>query len=143
MLSSQEKRDAELVADERRARLEAFAAPAVDEKIAVSPTGEQPDEPVAHWVHERDSLRNLHGEIDSSVSSLADTVASLQAKLAVASVEQNQTRRSFEDTKQQEMTMVVIFAPASHFAFICISCGHKLKYPMYVHRTRGGLRLMS
>ena len=114
MISRQEERDAERVADERRARLEAFAAAAVDEeaeaaeKIAASPTGEQPDEPVAHWVHERHSLRHLHGEIDSSVSALADTVASLQAKLAMASVEQNQTRRTCEETKQQETTMAVI-----------------------------------
>lgn len=113
--SSQEERDAQRAADDRRARLEAFAAAAADEeaeaveKMAASPAGEKPDEPLVHWVHERGSLRNLHGDIDSSVSSLAATVASLQAKLAAASVEQNQTRRTFEETKQQETIMAVTF----------------------------------
>ena len=111
-----EDRGAQCKADERRARLEAFAAAAADEetvaaeKMAASPAGEQPNEPHVHWIHERGSLQNLHGNIDSSVSSLAATVASLQAKLAAASVEQKQTRRTFEETNLQEKIMAVTFA---------------------------------
>ena len=107
-----ESQAAQKAADERRARLEAFAAAAVDEEAmatglvaASSPAGEQPDEPEAHWLKERGSLRSLHGDIDLSVSSLAATVASLQARLALASVEQEETRRTFAETKQQQARM--------------------------------------
>lgn len=109
--STREERAARKAADERRAKLEAFAAAAEEEaaaaKMAASPVGEEPDEPLAHWVQERDSLRSLHGDIDSSLASLTALVTSLQAKFAAAGVEQNQIRRTFAETKEQEARITV------------------------------------
>ena len=110
--STQQEREAQHAADARRARLEAFAAAAAQEEamaaeLMASPVGEVPDEPQAHWVHERGALRSLHGDIESSATSVAATLASLQAKLAAASVQQDKTRQTFVQTKQQEEEMTV------------------------------------
>lgn len=148
--STREQHAARTAANERRAKLEAFAAATQEEAAAAqmvaSPTGDQPDEPLAHWVQERGSLRSLHGDIDASVASLAATVTSLQAKFAQAGVEQERIRRTFAETKDQQESMMVsshigatmlfsilnaldINAPLSilHVHFV-------LMYPLLAHR---------
>ena len=124
----QEERDAQHAADARCARLKAFAAEAAEEearavKMASSPAGEQPDEPLAHWVHERGSLQNMQNAIESTASSVEATVAAMQARLAAASVEQNETRRSFQETKQQQTALAVKLAPG------CILCCAHCRWP--------------
>lgn len=135
----QEERDAQHAADARRARLEAFAAKAAEEeakamKMASSPAGEHPDEPLAHWVHERGSLRNMQNAIESTASSVEATVAAMQARLAGAAVEQNETRRSLQETKQHEAAVAVKFA--SDRIFCCARC-HWSNIRVVQHRQYG------